>query len=483
MTFSEIHGKPTTIDSEDLLTSDIFGCCYFLEYRELLEHVLQEALHFNSKDKLCINEPVISDEYFFWTKFRIGNSQTEPDVLILLRHPGYRCTLILIEAKYNSEKSSEADYSVEYVTDQLARELMVIENQKICRQNSLMEGFELASEYLIYVTAHDVIPEKELKNSASEFFKKMTNNESNCYNDIVEVPLYWLPWWKIEQLISMKNLINSEIGIKNRVLKHIRDVLRTKRLCRFYGVNPLCFNLVPYRFCTFGKVNRYGFGLEIPEIKLPFGADHMSKSEFTEQLDKSLKNLISFFQELSSFMRECDRLMEEEGYTTFNGKTVAYEQSRSVDYPESWFPSYLSRMYYLKKQAEKEIDSLLFINIILRYGSGGCSTIKMFDNVPLIVAGLIVPNTPRLFNTNIVWVTKSWFWAKEPKDNALDQNISEVRTITPKKGEYEDSRFIKTFAYPLENIRGSEELRTKIIERLLKIVENVPETEDSEVTV
>jgi hypothetical protein len=151
MTFSEIHGKPTSKNSEDLLTSDIFGCCSFLEYQELLEHILSEAVHFNSKDKHCINEPVIMDEYIFWPRFRVESSQTGPDVLILLWHSGYRCTLILIEAKYNSEKSSEADYSVEDVTDQLARELMIIENQEICRQNPLLKGFELASKYLISV--------------------------------------------------------------------------------------------------------------------------------------------------------------------------------------------------------------------------------------------------------------------------------------------------------------------------------------------
>jgi len=208
----------------------------------------------------------------------------------------------------------------------------------------------------------------------------------------------------------------------------------------------------------------------------------MNNYEFTEQLDQSFKNLTYFFQELASFLKDCDRLMGEEGYTPFNGSTVAYEQSRSVTNPESWFPAYLSRMYYLEERAEENLDHLLFINIFLRYGSGGCRTIKMVDNVPLVVAGLIVPNTPRLFKTDIVWVTKSWFWVKEPKDNAIDKDLSEVRTLIPKKGEYEDSRFIKTFACPLEDIGGSEELRSKIIEELLKITENVPEAKNSKGT-
>jgi hypothetical protein len=254
MTFSEIHSKPTTIDSEDLLTSDIFGCCSFLSYPELLEHVLREAVHFGSRDNLCVPETVLSEEYLFWPKFRTGRSQTEPDVLIILRHSGNRCTLVLIEAKFNYEKSSEADYTVEDVTDQLARELMIIENREICSQNPALEGFEIASKYLIYVTAHDVIPEKALKDSSNEFFEKTMNHGSICYRDIAEVPLYWLPWWKIEQLISRNGFFGHEEGAKNRIVKHIREVLRAKRLCRFYGLNPFDFNSIAYSYLSIAKV-------------------------------------------------------------------------------------------------------------------------------------------------------------------------------------------------------------------------------------
>ncbi len=208
----------------------------------------------------------------------------------------------------------------------------------------------------------------------------------------------------------------------------------------------------------------------------------MSSSEFTNQLDQSFTNLTSFFQELSSLLKDCDRLMGDHGYTICNGNTVAYEQSRSVTNPEYWFPAYLSRMYILEEQAEKEHDRLLFINIFLRYGSGGSRDIKMVDNVPLIVAGLIVPNNPRLFKTEVVWVTKSWFWAKGPKANILGENISKVRMINPKnKGDYYDSRFIKTFAYPLEQITGTADLKSEIIEKLLKIAEDIPEAAGPEI--
>lgn len=202
----------------------------------------------------------------------------------------------------------------------------------------------------------------------------------------------------------------------------------------------------------------------------------MNRSELTEKLDTSFTNLTSFFREIASLLRDCDRLMGEKGYITFNGNTVAYEQSTSLTKPDSWFPAYLNRMYYPEEREKEKLDCLLFISVFLRYGSVCCRTIPtyMVDNVPLIVAGIIVPNTlPRSFKSDIVYVTKAWFWAKESKDNILDENISEVKTIYPKKGEYEDSRLIRTFACPLEEIKGTEDLRTKVIEKLLKVAEDL----------
>lgn len=291
MTFSEIYCKPTTIDSEDLLTSDIFGCCSFLEYHDLLKHILNEALHFVSRNKLSINESIISDEYLFWPRFRIRELQTEPDLLILLRHPGNKCTLVLIEAKYNSGKATEADFNIEDVTDQLARELTIIENKEICSQNLELDGLEIASRALIYVTADDAIPKKVLEDSSYEYIEKGKNVRNGSYTSASELPIYWLPWWKIEHLISVNGLNDPRKGAKSRIAKHIREVLRTKKLCRFYGVNSLHFNPIPYRFCTFEKEKKYNSKFEIPKTNIPlqFGAYNMSILSSQNNLINPLK--------------------------------------------------------------------------------------------------------------------------------------------------------------------------------------------------
>lgn len=208
----------------------------------------------------------------------------------------------------------------------------------------------------------------------------------------------------------------------------------------------------------------------------------MNNSEFSEKLDQSFKNMTSFFQELASLLRDCDRLMGEEGYTTFNGNTAVYEQSRSLLNPEAWFPAYLSRAYMSEEEAEdRSFNHVLFISLFLRYGEAGCHDIRMAGNVPLLVAGIIIPANPKSFRFE-GWLTKKWFWVEEfEKKNVLNEDISKLRVFDFKKGEYNNSKSIKTFAYPLEQIQGTANLRSKIIERLLEIAKNDPDTGDPEI--
>ncbi len=246
MTFSEINNKLTTISSEDLLTSDILGCCSFLNYNELLECILKEAVHFDHRKELDIFEPVVSEEYIFWPMVKTGRTRTEPDVLILLNHSANKCTLILIEAKYNSGKSSEADYDEDDVTDQLARELRIIEEQQIYTQLSILEGKEIVSKALVYVTTDDNIPRKSLYESAKEFMEKYKTDIN--YKQPEELPLYWLPWWKIEHITTQKELFNFEDKAKNRILTHIKEVLQAKKLSRFNGFHKLDFGCSNYSY-------------------------------------------------------------------------------------------------------------------------------------------------------------------------------------------------------------------------------------------
>ena len=294
MTFSEINRKPTTTSSEDLLTSDIFGCCSFLEYEDLLKDVLGEAIHFNFEKQFIPPDSVCSDDYIFWPRFQTDESiQTEPDVLIVLRHSNTECSLVLIESKYNSGKSSEADYDVDKITDQLSRELMIIENEKIFSQHPQLYGLNVISRALIYVTADDIMPKDSMNQSADEFLKK-----TNYYQSKKQIPIYWLPWWKIENMISIEKLMNPPDNTKIRIIKHVWDVLSAKKLKRFNGLNNLVFDLIslpyisdykeqitdynyftnflniPYKYRILKNENQYKLYLNIGRIKYSFTEDN-----------------------------------------------------------------------------------------------------------------------------------------------------------------------------------------------------------------
>jgi hypothetical protein len=220
---------------------------------------------------------------------KTGRTRTEPDVIIILHHPENKCTLILIEAKYNSGKSSEADYNVDDVTDQLARELRIIEEQQLYVQLSGLEGKEIISKALVYVTADDTIPQKSLSDSASEFMKKPRGTK---YKKTIELPLYWLPWWKIEDIATKAEHYKFEEKTKNRIIRHIKDVLQAKKLSRFGGVSIINFEFPHYSYTSEIEDHvdmKYHFLVCVPPISYKY-SKHENAKEY---------NFNSFFSKIT----------------------------------------------------------------------------------------------------------------------------------------------------------------------------------------
>jgi hypothetical protein len=194
----------------------------------------------------------------------------------------------------------------------------------------------------------------------------------------------------------------------------------------------------------------------------------MESIDFNQQLSQSFENMNGFFHEIASLLRDCDRLIGEEGYTTFNGNTAIYEQSRSLLNPEAWIPSYFCRAYALESEIdEKSPNEILFISLFLRY-DGGCKDIIMNDNVPLIVCGIIIPHDPKSFKFE-GWLSKKWFWIDSPeKNNILNDEVSKPRSFEIPTGQYNNSKSITTFAYPLEKVKSTIELKDHIIQKLVE---------------
>ena len=113
---------------EDILTSNVFGLLKYVPAREGLLKYLALAEEKDGKQPLVYlsSESELAQEslkYEFWPWWEESNCKgCEPDVAISLKIPGEQNLLVLIEAKYLSGKSSEADETTDKPNDQLATE-------------------------------------------------------------------------------------------------------------------------------------------------------------------------------------------------------------------------------------------------------------------------------------------------------------------------------------------------------------------------
>lgn len=213
----------------------------------------------------------------------------------------------------------------------------------------------------------------------------------------------------------------------------------------------------------------------------------MSDLDFNQKLDESFKNLTAFFEEIAVILRDCDRLMGDEGYSPSTGSTVVYDMSRSIYKPNGWIPSYLARAYVPEENSEdNSFTHIKFVSIFLRYESGGTEDVEMDDNIPLVVAGIIIPKDLENFKF-VSWQTKAWFWADNEEyekyesdeyDRWINEDAEADGTITvfyPAKNNkwFRNVEILRTFAYPLEDITNSTTLKEKIIDGLCNIDESV----------
>jgi len=205
----------------------------------------------------------------------------------------------------------------------------------------------------------------------------------------------------------------------------------------------------------------------------------MDELNFNQQIDESFENIIAFFNQLALLLKDCDRLMGEDGYTTITGNTSVYDMSKSLLNPEGWVPSYIGRTYVKEEGFEENsFNDIKFITIFLRYGSGGTHDVKKINNIPLIVAGVIIPNESTEFKF-YSWMTKSWFWAleydedEENEDKWVNSDANEDGTVvelsTANPEEWDNIKELRTFAYPLEDIKNTSILKEKIIGKLIEL--------------
>jgi len=235
MLAAQLHGKLTREEEnlEDLLTSNVFGTFKYLAPELGLIPFFQQARDLDGNPINSDLSQLSGVEYLFWHFLQEEDCYpAEPDLLIVLDHLDGRKTVILVEAKLYSDKSSVAGDSPKPY-DQLAREYDNLE--RWANKRGITEKF------LIYCTA-DVIPPWDAIRQSIEEFRSKRGQDCN---------IYWLTWRILPKLIG-----DSE----NLILQDLVRVLRRQSLFFYEGI-PVPPDAIA------SSLPAWRFGLEMEEFK------------------------------------------------------------------------------------------------------------------------------------------------------------------------------------------------------------------------
>lgn len=230
MTIAELRGKISgsgqnlTDTSEDLLTSDVFGCLRYVSPECGLVQFLQTATTL-SKSEFSTPRPIISAHWSFWPSIHFRDRlPCQPDVVIGLEsQTGLH--LVMIEAKYHSEKSSYENGG-EHPNDQLAREL---HNLEALGSGDLgwKTTKEVVDRSLVYLTQDVSIPLTALQESLQEYRRK--RNRAGT--------IYWTSWRYLEAILEEQSRCIDTY--QATVLNDMRLLLEKKGLTMFHGMTLL----------------------------------------------------------------------------------------------------------------------------------------------------------------------------------------------------------------------------------------------------
>lgn len=211
---AQLSGKLTRHeqDLEDLLTSNVFGSIKYVPIELGLIPLLSSAENHEGR---IFSQPgidsILEVRYEFWPLLHeVGCAACEPDLLIRITHINGKRSLILVESKYLSGKSSEAD-EMDTPSDQLAREWSnLVSLAKRCNANPIM----------LYVTAGTVFPTSDVEAARLELGSKCPEKS--------EMNIFWLSWRSLPKIFS-----NTD----QEILKDLVTLLRRQGLKMFEGIS------------------------------------------------------------------------------------------------------------------------------------------------------------------------------------------------------------------------------------------------------
>jgi len=212
---------------EDILTSNVFGLLRYLPAEHGLLPFLAQARSVDGR-RLETPDPVagVQTNTTFWPSLaEQGCASCEPDVLIRIDWPSPRARrfLILVEAKYHSGKSSEADESSIVPLDQLAREWSNLESKA---------RSETCEPVLVYLTPGFGPPVDDIRRARAD-------HDRCCMANRTSLPFecYWLSWRHLALLIETRASLDSP-AFGHWILEDLREMLNRLDLVFFGGFSP-----------------------------------------------------------------------------------------------------------------------------------------------------------------------------------------------------------------------------------------------------
>lgn len=226
---ADIHGKlegsRLTDRSEDLLTSNVFGCLRYLPPPKVLVPFLKTAQSLSGKT-LSISSSISTVHYAFWPSLQaLRHAACEPDVVLGLETDD-RIHLIMIEAKYHSGPSSQENNDL-LPHHQLAREMDQL-SVVSCANLGWVTPSEPKSRTLLYVTKDIIMPEADMEQACLEYSSKRATS----------MDIYWTSW-RFLPLILESSLVHETMPEHRAVIDDMLHLLERKWLILFSGVDPV----------------------------------------------------------------------------------------------------------------------------------------------------------------------------------------------------------------------------------------------------
>jgi len=232
---AELNGKlPEVENSEDVLTSSVFGLLRYLPPQKGIFRILEQTKDYSSRrNPLIVNLKAKNinlsqyDEvnYYFW---EYSSKHGEPDLILIIRSSEKKIVplMLCIEVKYLSEKSRAGEY------DQLMDYCLSLENaasRKTFSEEGIaeFEGVFAGVVYLTYFSQYAAVQE-----SLKEIGKRGLKN--------YESKLYELRWNDITRALKG---IESGGKYEQKIVNDLVELMKKKNFVDFEGFSDVNFAL------------------------------------------------------------------------------------------------------------------------------------------------------------------------------------------------------------------------------------------------